>query len=226
MSDYPVKPITKHALSNPAVKLYAKNTQDKWATLQFASVCQGRKKNDNVFEILVWTNVDSDTDKSIKAQLDVITFSAFLNNLKLVIDSKPALGEKFITPVLELHDDRWVQDQQTGKRKTDGTFATAKIYLGKDEQGQCFISLVSTKQGRPVIKFIFHLNKLSTLVKQDGNVLTPAEHSCYAAQAFLQTFQHLHFTTLANNFILPESSENSAPSKPVNNSAAEADLFM
>ena len=207
MSDYPRIEITKHATSNPDLKLHAKNSQDKWATMQFNTICQGRKKNDNVLEIVVWTNVDSDTDKFIKAQLDVVSFGIFIENLHKLRNSLGDGLEEFKTPVLVLSDQAWVRDQSTGKSRPGEQYPVAKIYLGRDKENRFWISLVSAKQGRPLIKFVFHVPKLTALVKPDGTMLTDAEHSHYALASITRSIEQLHLMTLATKFIVPGSQQ-------------------
>ena len=80
--------IPKTALSNPDIKLFCKNSEDKWASLQFRTITTGRKYDDNVLEATVWTNETADADNSIAVKMDIITVGLFLQNIKAAIESK------------------------------------------------------------------------------------------------------------------------------------------
>ena len=102
-----------------------------------------------------------------------------------------------------LSDQAWVRDQSTGKSRPGEQYLVAKIYLGRDKENRFWISLVSAKQGRPLIKFVFHVPKLTALVKPDGTMLTEAEHSHYALASITRSIEQLHLMTLATKFIVP-----------------------
>lgn len=205
MSNFQQNEIPKSTFDNAALKLWAKNSEDTWATMNFRAVATGRKYNDNVLEITVWTNVSNDSDKSISAKLDVISAGIMMSNLQDCIETKVEPGEEYVAPIIEIHETKWAKEN--GRNKPDGTYVAAKLHMGKDKEGRVWMALVSTKSGRPNIKFIFHANKTRTLVTRDGNAISPAVASILAADSFLHFFRQSFYVYMYNNYRHPESSQ-------------------
>ena len=192
--------IPKTALSNPDIKLFCKNSEDKWASLQFRTITTGRKYDDNVLEATVWTNETADADKSIAVKMDIITVGLFLQNIKAAIESKE---EEFVAPVIEFEQTRWVKDG--GRRKPDGVFVAAKLHVGKDKEGRVWTAITATKPGRPNLKFVFHTNKTRHLANRDGSRLNPAQISVYAAQSYYTLLSKMVYQIMVNGYREPEA---------------------
>lgn len=189
-------------LSARELRLYAKNSEDKWATMHFEPHTSGRKNNDNVLEIVVWTNVQSDADKSIKASLDVVTAGIFMNNLKDCIEARVEPGQEFVAPIIDFMATRW--RKENGRHVPDGEFVQAKLHMGKDVEGRVWLGLVSTKQGRPNLKFIFHSNKQRHLVMRDGSRVPESVSSVLAAKSFLDVLKNVFYTHMFHNYVPPQ----------------------
>lgn len=193
----------KTAMNNPDLRLFTKNSEDKWATMSFSVVTNGRKKDDNCMEIVVWTNETADADKNIKASLDIITVGIMIENIKNAI----AATQEYNAPIIEFEATRWVKDPSTGKNKADGTFTTAKLHIGKDSAGRVYIALIAGKSGRPNLKFIFHKNKMRKLVNRDGTEPTEAQTSVLAAHAYVRVFEQYVYHLMVAGYTEPEQQQ-------------------
>lgn len=210
--------IMKTALSNNDIRLFTKNSEDKWASMQFRTVATGRKYDDNIFEITVWTNETADADKNITASLDVITFGMLLKNLDDAIRANVTPEQDFVCPIIEFEQTRWVKEGN--RRKPDGTYVAAKLHMGKDKEGRVWIALTSTKQGRPNLKFIFHNNKTRNLVNRDGSKLSQAQISVFAAYSFRKIFSNMFYAILVKDYKEPEETNRSNGNSSNSNSSS------
>lgn len=195
MSEY-----QRTALSNRDLTLFAKNNEDSWASLSFELIANGRKKDDNVLQITVWTNEKSDTDRNISITLDVMTLGIFIQNLKEAA-AAPA-GTKFEAPIIGYEATRW--KKEGGKNIPDGNYLQSRLFVGKDESGCVWMSVISAKPSRPAIKFVLHQNKFRKLVDRRGEPISLGRQTELVAQSYARLLEQMAYSLLVANFVPPE----------------------
>lgn len=205
MSEAPA--FIRTAMDNKDIRLYCKNTDDKWATMSFSI-----QKNN--FDISIWTNQSDDANSSrpIKASLDVVTLGIFLTSLKDVLSRGDI---EYKAPILEVEKTKWVRDSNTGKNKPDGTVTDFKLHLGKDKEGLIWIAVTQYK--RPNLKFVFHKPNSRKLLRADGSSLSESELSVISAKSYLKIFEQMAYTLLANNYVEPPAKQSNYNNNSNNN---------
>lgn len=105
----------------------------------------------------------------------------------------------------------WViaHDGPTQRRVTNGTgplneiVPASTIYLGKDDEGCIYISVIDADKDRPKIKFIFTPSNYHTLTDGQGGALSKAEISQFHAAGWMELICRLLPVVLGNDYIPP-----------------------
>jgi hypothetical protein len=183
----------KHALNNPKIILTAvcptantKVSQMKWSTYL------------NNPQMEVRTNDPSLMNKEngygqIRVGMDAPIFWAFLEMIKMAIDS----------PI------EWKNRIKNDDYNCDHL---SDIWVGKDKDGCVYISLISKKEDKPVIKFIFgaaHLpnnvtnSRFHYLFHADGTPYTKAEESVIYAKSYYRLLDTIMGNVLVHEYVEP-----------------------
>ena len=183
MSDFQ-KPIRKkNALNNAKLRLSAPNPQAKgiWSTLAW-DVFQNNPR------IVVDTKDPNLLSQEngygrITAPLDPAVFGAVLVNLENVINATEPIKFK-----VENSNHEYVN----GQRSQEITHLT-DLWVGRDAEGQIFISVVSTKPNWPIIKFLFGPsdNRYHKFLHGDGTPYSKADLSILFAKSYLNMLRAL-----------------------------------
>ena len=189
-------------------------TFDKYS-LYTASTAAGQRARmvfgirDGNPRITVFTNDPADTTEKtrgmISAPMDGVTFMGFLNLIKKVAATQ---GESSFSVdcLTSVRDD---------SGKITDKILLCKAYVGKDSEGNVFLSLIA--DGRPRIKFPLAISSYHSFNKADGTQLTAAEASTIAATALSEIL-----TTLYKAFIIDAVKEQIAtPRQPAGNRTAQ-----
>jgi len=136
-------PRKKNALDNPKLKLSANNIDNKKATLAVGFVSNNPR-------LVVYTNVVADATErnkggQILASLDSVAFEGFLSLIEKAIHTKEAWADCF-----ETRNYIFPKGQRSEKPVTQAT-----VYVGREEDGEIWVSVCSFDKERPRIKFPF-----------------------------------------------------------------------
>lgn len=170
-------PKKKHALNHSKLSLSApcptakgKYSQLKWDVYM------------NNPRMVVKTNDPSEMDASkgfgtINANMDTGTFYVFLELLDKAIESTVEFKSRIANYNAGYSEDR---------SKPAEVVHVSDIWVGRDKDNQIFISIISRKGERPVIKFIFGPGdaRFHKVYKADGTEFTKAELSVIYAKAY------------------------------------------
>lgn len=190
-----------NAFNNQDIRLWAKNQEDAWASMSFNVEATGRKHNDNVFVIRVYTNVSSEERTPIIARMDAVTFGSFCSLLKEAINAQPDTK----TAIFEMNRPKWTKNDK-GKNVIDGTIVESRVHIGKDAEGRVYIAVTANKRNN--IKFVFHRNKNIKLCRADGTEMPESETSVLAARSYLRIFEEWTYKMLQEYYQEPEQNEN------------------
>lgn len=170
----------KNSFQNPKIKLAAQNPmlkQGPWATLGFDYVQNNPR--------LICDTKDPSLSGPengygrITAPLDNVVFMMIIEGLQQAIQAKEAMKIK-----IENSNHEFVN----GQRSAEMSHLT-DIWIGKDAEGQVFISVVKTNASNwPSIKFIFAPSdrRYHKFFKEDGSEFNKAELSIMAAKAYVR----------------------------------------
>jgi hypothetical protein len=185
-------PRKKIALDNPKLKLSAINSDNKRASLAVGFVSNNPR-------LVVYTNVVADATErnkggQILASLDSVSFEVFLGMIEQAIRMKEAWSDCF-----ETKNYIFPKGQRSERPITQAT-----VYVGRDEDGEIWVSVCSFDKERPRIKFPFGPasdNKgesFFTYKHKDGSTFTKGEVSALYARAWVSLIRnlvaHLHIT--------------------------------
>jgi hypothetical protein len=142
--------------------------------------------------VTVYTNIPSDQANNygiISANMNPEVFYIFLNTLE-----KAATG-----PV----DTKYSLECSGMFRNTDGTPPEKRVLshliFGKDSEGVTWISVISTDDSRPKLKFEFAVSNFHRILKGDGTSFTASEISSVQAVA-TATALKLIYANLVNDY--------------------------
>lgn len=194
MSDFKAPPREKTAFDNRKLNLTTEVPGDS------------RKKSSLVVQLVannprlvVYTNLPDDQSESnnygrINANMDAPTFAVMIEAIERMADAQP--GEKISLNCLN--------HTFYGGKRSDAPKLLSTIYIGKDSDGNVYISVVSKEKERPIIKFIFGENDYHFLGKTDGTKFTKAEASVIYAKGWSRLLMSMMETMLINNYKEPE----------------------
>jgi hypothetical protein len=144
--------------------------------------------------LVVWTNDPEDqTEKNANGKIGVKIpaqdYEKFLSLIDLAIDLPP--GEKNGMDVIDY--------SYYGRERSEKPEVQATIWVGKNKEGEVWLSLISKDNSRPKIQFKFGKTMYHAFKHGDGQPFSDAETSVLAARAHLRTIRraldHLFPTT-------------------------------
>lgn len=185
----------KNAFNNSKLTLSAPcpTAKGKYSTLGF-------EFHNNNPAIVVRTNDPADMDPSrnygrIMANMDTPAFFAFIVNLKEAIASAGEFKKK-----CENHNHDYVNG-----RRSEEAVHISDLWVGKDKDGCVYISVVSKKDDRAVIKFIFGPsdNRWHKYFHADGQPFTKGDLSVLYAKAWTMILSEVTSTLIVNEYVAP-----------------------
>jgi hypothetical protein len=197
MAEYVKAP--KHALNHTKLILQAPcpTAEGKYSQLKFDVYMNNPR-------IVVRTNDPTEQEASkgfgmINANMETPTFYAFLELLKKSINSDKEDKDK-----ISIYTGEYVDRKPTGKQ-----IHVSDIWIGRDKEGQIFISVISKKDERPVIKFIFGPpdERFVGVSHSNGTPYTKAEMSVLFAKSYVSMLGELMAGVLVNEYVEPPPRE-------------------
>lgn len=193
MSDFQKPVRKKNAFNNSKLRLSAPNPNAKGV---FSNLSWDVYQNNP--RIVVDTrdpNLSSPENSygRIQAAMDPLVFSLFLNFLKEAIESPSAVKFKI---------ENFSFEYTNGQRAQEASH-TSDVWVGKDAEGQMFITVVSKKGTHwPVIKFIFGPSdeRFHKFYRGDGTSISKAELSVYAAKGYTELLPLLMANVLDTHY--------------------------
>lgn len=79
----------------------------------------------------------------------------------------------------------------------------AKLYIGRDKEGEIFISLLSYDGNRGKIRFVIRDDPYAVLNLRNGTI-SKAEVSAICAQAYIEAVKEIYAAVVAENYVHPE----------------------
>jgi len=131
----------------------------------------------------------------IIAPMGAPEFYAFLEMLKLSYESPGETKSRI---------ENWNQDYVDGKRTTE-PIHISDTWIGKDREGCVFISVISKKEDRPVIKFITAPadDRWHKFFHADGTQYTKAETSVIYAKAYYNMLTKVMANLICTEYVEP-----------------------
>lgn len=131
----------------------------------------------------VYTNVPNDKQNGlIRAAMDSEALFNLFECLKLIQDPATESPSAFAI-------DNGKPDFRNGKRQEEPLIET-KTMVGKDKEGRCYISILSTDSDRPKIRFYFAPGIYHRITRiQGGQPLTSAELSAICVRGWISKMQ-------------------------------------
>lgn len=151
---------------------------------------------DNNPRIDVYTNVVNDKDKGlIRAAIHVRKLmEMYVIGMMLASDHT----EKCY--VIDIEDNPWIQAE---KRRSKDPVVVARILMGRDKEGEMFISLLSNDNSRPKIRFPFRDSPYGKISIRGGTI-SKAELSTIVGQGYIQGVKDLYVAIAAADYVHPE----------------------
>ncbi len=185
----------KNALNNSKLSLSAPcpGVGGKYSQLKF-DIYQNNPR------IVVRTNDPSEMTREknfsqIVAAMDAPNFYAFLELLKTAYESTVETKNRI---------ENWNYDFVEGQRSKE-PIHLSDTWVGKDKDGCVFISVVSKKEDRPVIKFITVPgdNRWHKFYHSDGTQYTMAESSVILARSWYNLLSGLMSNIIVKEYVEP-----------------------
>lgn len=184
----------------PAVRKFVKNALHESKLRMSAPTVKGGTRRPTLSvetylnnpRIVVWTGVETDTDKGrITAALDALTFTDFLNRLGNVIDgeSKGFVFKNFTGPYA---DKKLATKLMVGRESDEST----------GHKDEIFIAVLG--MNITAVKFYFSVSEYHVVTDIDGNELDALERSNGAARAWMRWFSKFVPMVLATTYVEPE----------------------
>lgn len=209
MSDSPAfQPRKKTALDVDSLRLFSEPVDGSKGR---AATCVTYFIN-NCPRIDVYTNVESDQSNNkglIRAKINArILYQMFAILNRLI--ATPGERKYFI----DIKNCPWIQSE---KRRSKDPVTTERIILGRDAEGEIFMSVLSAKGNRPKIKFVFKDEEdIPDFYKKDsfgvigiaGGEISKSEKSEIAAAAYMESIRDLYSTVAALEYVPPVPKDN------------------
>lgn len=185
----------KNAFNNTKLTLSAPcpTAKGKYSTLGF-------EFHNNNPAIVVRTNDPADMDPSrnygrIMANMDTPAFFAFITNLKEAIAAPGEFKRK-----CENHNHDYVNG-----RRSEEIVHISDLWVGKDKDGCVYLSVLSKKDDRAVIKFIFGPsdNRWHKYFHGDGQPFTKGDLSMLYAKAWTQILGEVTANLIVQEYVAP-----------------------
>lgn len=150
--------------------------------------------------IIVRTNDPAEMNREhnfgqILAPMGAPEFFAFLEFLKMATNSSEEMKNRI---------ENWNQDYVDGKRTVE-PIHISDTWIGKDKEGCVFISVVSKKEDRPVIKFITAPadDRWHKFYHSDGTQYTRAEASVIYAKSYYNLLSGVMANLIVDEYVEP-----------------------
>lgn len=132
----------------------------------------------------------------ITAAMDTPAFGIFLDNLDAAIACSTPTKQK----IENFRPPKGTEYSPSAALVLDNT-----LWVGRDQDGCVFISVIDAKEGWPVIKFVFSGpdGRYHKIYRADGTELTKADMSTAYARSYSWMLRHLITTLLVHNHIEP-----------------------
>ena len=187
--------VKKNAFSNSKLTLSAPcpTAKGKFSNLGFEF------KNNNP-AIVVRTNDPQDLNAGrgwgrISANLDIPAFYVFIVHLKEAIESEGEYKKK-----CENYNHDYVNGQRSEEIKH-----ISDLWVGKDKEGCVYISVLSKKDDKAVIKFVFGPsdNRWHKYMHADGTPFTKGDLSAKYARAWLMILKQVTGNLIVQEYVAP-----------------------
>lgn len=144
--------------------------------------------------INVFTNVPSDKNRGIiRAAMDTPMMYVLIDLLYEMVDAEPET-KKYI--------DNYTRNRgEDGKNKTE---CESRTVVGKDKNGIVYLSVISTDESRPRVKFNFQNSYYHPVHDGQGNQLEKADMSRRMARAYANMLSNLVANVLDTNYQQPQ----------------------
>jgi hypothetical protein len=168
----------KNPLDNPKLKLSAPSpgAQGKWATLQVQFFS-------NMARLNVYSNNPNDQSQRhggrVSLKLPMHAFGVILQLLIKAIDPNTPKDWK---EGYQCKETRWKDGKPSDEPMLEGT-----VWVGKDQNGVVWISVVHWNKESPRIKFEFGNTIFNILIDAQGNPITDEEASRMWVKSYLDT---------------------------------------
>ena len=174
----------RSVIQDPKLKMYQKNRQGKWATLNWSY------GNNNNPIINVYTGLDEDRDKdAISARFDNLQFTALITMLEDAIRFKPTEQNPEFMESTEC---------KTPRKGTSDVFRAALVKVGKNKEGVVWI-MVSV-HGREDIVFYFTNGKFYDFLSKSGDRKSDAEVSVRMARSYVKLLESILLIMMMTKF--------------------------
>ncbi len=192
----------KNAFNNSKLTLAAPcpTAKGKYSTLGF-------EFHNNNPAIVVRTNDPGDMTPArnygrIMANLDIPAFYAFITNLEEAVRSEGEYKKKC---------ENYNYEYNNGQRGEDVSHIS-DLWVGKDKEGCVYISVLSKKDDRAVIKFVFGPsdNRWHKYMHGDGTAFNKSDLSTLYSKAWLMILKEVTGNLIVQEYIQP------VPRKPFN----------
>lgn len=186
-------PKIKHALNNSKLSLSAPcpGVKGKYAQLSWDLYMNNPR-------IVVRTNDPSEANPSknygrIQAAMSIPGLFALIELMKNAIASTEEWKEK-----IENSSHPYVDGKRSMEVKPD-----TDVWVGKDRDGCVYISVISKKEDRPIIKFVFGPpdQRYEKYFHSNGNPFTRSEVSALYANAYVHMLQHLFGNVIVSSYV-------------------------
>lgn len=190
MSDKPQK--VKIGLDSPKLRISAPcpTAKGKYSTLSFGLWMNNPR-------LIVSTNdpalIASTRHGKIQAALDMPTMFCFIEMLKDAVKSKEAIKSKIETYGMSSN-----KDDKSPVHLTD-------VWVGRDDSGSVFVSVISKQEGWPVIKFIFGPSdgRFQKFVHSNGTEYSKAEASNRYANSYISLLTNCFSHLVISHYVEP-----------------------
>jgi hypothetical protein len=182
-------PRPKNALDDYKLRLVGDKLNGASKRAMLAVSIVGNNPRVNVF-----TNVDNDKDNGIiRAAMDTPTFYLLLDRLEHAINADPGFRD-------------YIENKKPPRDRTQrGLELESKTIVGKDKDGQVYISVISADESRPRAKFVFKTSYHHDLINgSTGQRYSDAELSVMVAKAFHRMMSNLVTNVINTHYKEPE----------------------
>jgi hypothetical protein len=176
---------SKLRLSKPV-----ENEKGKYSSLQFSI-------HNNQPRITVWTGYENDKSQNtgygkIEAALDIPHMYILIELIREAAAAKEATKSS-------LECKNYIFN---GGKKSSEPLLQTTVYVGKDDKGIVYISLIAYNKDRPKIKFDFNINKFyHTLKNNEGAVMSADVASVTAAKGWCRLLENIIANVATNGFV-------------------------
>ncbi len=178
MAKFTPKPREKTVLDDPKLKLIAEKLPGADRPPTFHLYMAGNNPR-----IDVYTNLPNDRNNGlIRAAIDVRVMYTILVILQKLADTDDA-GPYTI----ENKEHIWKDNQ-----RSKDPVVSSRLVIGKDKEGRIYAALLAHDAERPKVRFYFGMPYYHALTRGNGEKLTDAEISVWAARAYVEAIKGLY----------------------------------